>query len=230
MELVDLPIEFVIIFFAIIILILFVNLVILVKKGSKKEKKLNELNLEKIENETRIQNLLLRNAEIEKEPAVLEEHYKTQIQGFQEKLLMVQEDHKMTIMNMEGSEGLRMTEVVLEHKTIIERLKDKHELAQKRSFTLGGNQIIGDISQIAGIFHTISEYDHFSLITSVSKQASYDAIGLSDDKLDFIEFKTKGARMSGKESLVKKLIVEGKVGHRIIDVILPPDLQFHDRK
>jgi len=76
----------------------------------------------------------------------------------------------------------------------------------------------------------MSEYEHFSLITSVSKQASYDAIGMGEDKLDFIEFKTKGARLTGKEGLVKKLIEGGKVNHRIIDVILPPDLQLKDRK
>jgi len=40
----------------------------------------------------------------------------------------------------------------------------------------------------------------------------------------------KGARLSGKEGLVKKLIEGGKVKHRIIDVILPPDLQLKDRK
>lgn len=229
MALTEIPIEFLIFFLIIIIVVLLVWVISKSRKERKKKNDLQNLNSKINDYETRIQNLQLRNAEILKEPAVIEEHYKTQIQGFHEKFLMVQEEHQLTLQNIEASETLRLTEQNLVHATEIEKLKEKHAVAQKKSFTLGGNQVIGDISQIAGIFHTMSEYDHFSLITSVSKQASYDAIGMSDEKLDFIEFKTKGARLSGKEGLVKKLIDGGKVRHRIIDVILPPDLQLKDR-
>ena len=212
------------------LIIIITVIVLLAFRARKYKKEFQNLTSDVNGYQQQLQTFELEKVKLLQEPAVIHEHYKTRIIDLEEKLTMMQFDHSQTIEQIHADKSLELLTQSTEFENKIESLKEKHEKDRKSSYRLGGNQVIGDISQIAGIFHTISEYDHFSLITSVSKQASYDAIGMSDDKLDFIEFKTKGARLSGKEGLVKKLINDGKVGHRIIDVILPPDLQFKDRK
>ena len=114
------------------------------------------------------------------------------------------------------------------HELEIQRIKEEEEEKRKQAKTLGESVMKGEIMQVRGSFKIVAEYEHFSLITSVSKQASFDGIGIKEDKLDFIEFKSPGARLSGKEGKVKKLISNGQVGYRVIDVETD-DINLKDR-
>lgn len=93
--------------------------------------------------------------------------------------------------------------------------------ANKRSLTLGQNIIKGELTQILASFYLLTEYDSIALISSVSKNASFDLIGVKSDSLDFIEVKTGSAPLSNNESNIQKIIESGNVHYRIIEGKLP---------
>ena len=116
----------------------------------------------------------------------------------------------------------------------LERIKELSQLLEKKqsnSFKMGQNQLKGNIAQDIGTFSVLTEYDEIATLSSTSAQASLDLIGIKDDRIDFIEFKTKGSKLSTKENKLKKLISGGavKLGYRIMDIEIPQYLEVSER-
>jgi len=86
---------------------------------------------------------------------------------------------------------------------------------------LGQNIIKGELIQILSSFYLLTEYDSIALISSVSKHASFDLIGVKKDSLDFIEVKAGSGKLSKNESIIKYLIENNKVHYRVIEGKLP---------
>jgi hypothetical protein len=112
--------------------------------------------------------------------------------------------------------------------------QNEHRLRLKRAtdaFRLGGSQKIGDISQLLGTFHVLTEYDEVSTLSSTSAQSSMDLLGRKGNQLDFIEFKKAGTSLTKAERALRKYIETGelKVAYRIIDVAWPDSIKVQDR-
>jgi len=93
--------------------------------------------------------------------------------------------------------------------------------SSKKSLALGQNIIKGEIVQILASFSILTEYDNIALVSSVSRHASFDLIGVNNDRIDFIEVKAGNATLTHNESAIKELIENGKVHYRIIEGKLP---------
>ena len=100
---------------------------------------------------------------------------------------------------------------------------------QTKAFEMGGRQVLGDMHQILGTFASLEEYEQVILLSTTSKQASLDLLGVKDDELDFIEFKKKGAQLQTPERKVKRLVEEKKVRYVVKDVELPQRFEVEDR-
>jgi len=100
----------------------------------------------------------------------------------------------------------------------------------KESRRLGINVTKGGINEILGTFSLLNEYDDVMLLSTTAGNASLDMIGINKDSLDFIEIKTKGADLSKREKIVRKLVEEKRVKYRIVDAELPFDFKIEDRK
>ena len=105
-------------------------------------------------------------------------------------------------------------------------LKKKQTLA----YQIGISQIKGDLSQILGTFSVLTEYEELILLSTTSMQGSVDILGIKDDSLEFLEFKKDGAILSDKERKIKKLVEDGKVSYKILDVSLPEDFNVKERR
>jgi predicted Holliday junction resolvase-like endonuclease len=112
----------------------------------------------------------------------------------------------------------------------IGKLKEALERKQTGAYQIGIRQIKGDLSQILGTFSVLTEYEELILLSTTSKQGSVDILGIKDDSLDFLEFKKDGAVPSGKERKIKKLVEDGKVSYKILDVSLPEDFSVKERR
>jgi len=108
-------------------------------------------------------------------------------------------------------------------------LANKLGLKQTRSYQAGVNITSGDYAQILGEFAVLSKYDHIITLSTTSRQPSLDLIGISEESLDFLELKKKGASVSSKENHIKKLIDEKKVYYKIFDVDLPKNFSMEER-
>ncbi len=71
-------------------------------------------------------------------------------------------------------------------------------------------QARGDLAQLLGTFQILGEYEDLILLSTTSRQASLDLIGVKPDSIDFIEFKKKGATLQSGERRIKQLIDEKK--------------------
>ena len=100
---------------------------------------------------------------------------------------------------------------------------------QVQSFQAGVNFTSGDYVQILGEFAILSKYDHIITLSTTSRQPSLDLIGVSEESLDFLELKKKGAPVSKPENHIKKLIDEKKVFYKIFDVDLPKNFSMEER-
>ena len=89
--------------------------------------------------------------------------------------------------------------------------------SNKKSLALGQNIIKGEIVQILASFSILTEYDNVALVSSVSRHASFDMIGVNNDRIDFIEVKAGNTPLTHNESNIKELIESGKVHYRIIE-------------
>ena len=120
----------------------------------------------------------------------------------------------------------------------LNQLKHKHQIdildlkKQKESnaYAAGQKFLKGDINQILGTFSLLSEYDDLILLSTTSRQASMDMIGINDEKMDVIEIKTKGKKisLSDKEKRIKKLVESNKVFYRIVEAELPKTFKMQD--
>ena len=99
------------------------------------------------------------------------------------------------------------------------------------AFKLGGNQKIGDISQLLGTFNVLSDYDEVTLLSSTSAQSSMDLLGRKGNRLDFIEFKKAGTPLTKAERALKGYIDGGqlKVTYKILDVKWPDEVSVSER-
>jgi len=109
--------------------------------------------------------------------------------------------------------------------------KDK-ALSKKQTgaHQMGVNQTKGDIYQILGTFSILTEYNQLGFISTVSKQMSVDMIGIKNDRIDFIEFKKKGADLKSNENKLKKLVDAKEVYYQVKDIELPEGLKVEDRE
>jgi len=100
---------------------------------------------------------------------------------------------------------------------------------QTKAFEMGGRQVRGDMYQLLGTFASLEEYEQLILLSTTSKQASLDLIGVKEDELHFIEFKKRGSQLQTPERRIKKLIDELKVKYVIKDVELPEHFEMEER-
>lgn len=98
-----------------------------------------------------------------------------------------------------------------------------------KKIQLDTNVYKGEINEILGSFILLDDYDHLSIIGSVSKAASFDLIGLKDDRLDFIEIKSPRTRLSTTENKIQKIIEAGNVFYRIIESGIPSQFVTKER-
>ena len=121
--------------------------------------------------------------------------------------------------------------VIQDHQSFIQKLQNQLKLKDKRSFQVGQNSSNGRIAEFLGFLGVslTQKFDILCMLSSTSKKPSVDAIGFNDESITFIEFKKAGAPLTPKENKVKKLVAEGKIVYKIIDVNLPTNLN-NDRK
>src|SRR3989442_15962134 len=75
--------------------------------------------------------------------------------------------------------------------------------------------------QLLGTFASLEEYEQVILLSTTSKQASLDLLGVGEDELHFIEFKKRGTQLQTPESKIKRVVDESKVKYVVEDVELP---------
>lgn len=123
--------------------------------------------------------------------------------------------------NIQDSQG-----TIQEHQITIQKLQAQLKLKDKRSWQVGQNSANGGVAEFLGYLDLsiIQQFDILCMLTSTSKKPSVDAIGFNNDFVTFIEFKKSGAILTTKENKIKKLIAEGKVNYKIVDVNLPDNL------
>lgn len=107
----------------------------------------------------------------------------------------------------------------------------QNALAKKQSQAtqMGRNTAMGDMHQLLGDFALLQEYDELILLSTTSKQASLDVIGIKENRMDFIEIKKKGARMTSAENKIRQIIDAKNVHYIVKDVMLPEGIQVSDR-
>ncbi|KAF6248894.1 hypothetical protein HX858_06840 [Marine Group I thaumarchaeote] len=116
------------------------------------------------------------------------------------------------------------------HKNHINELESKLAEKQKSAYQMGVNVSSGDYSEILGDFALLSKYDQIITLSTTSKAPSLDLIGVSEESLDFIEIKKKGAALSKPENNVRRLVEEKKVSYKVFDVELPKGVTVEERK
>ena len=120
--------------------------------------------------------------------------------------------------------------ITRKHQEDIEILDKDHKIAQTRTKTLGRSEVRGELNELLGTFKLLNEYDQLAIISSVSKQASLDLLGIKNDTVDFIEIKSLKTGLSKPEKNVKKLIDEGKVRYVVIEGNLPKYFETKERE
>ncbi len=111
----------------------------------------------------------------------------------------------------------------------IQSLKVMLYRKQTNAHQMGVNQTKGDMYQILGTFSILADYDQLGFISTTSKQMSIDMIGIKDDRVEFIEFKKKGADLKPNENKLRKLIEAKQVHYQVKDIELPEGLKVEDR-
>jgi hypothetical protein len=97
----------------------------------------------------------------------------------------------------------------------------KLDQKQKQSFQMGLNSNAGNMHQIIGEFAMLDEYDELITLSTTSKAPSLDMMGIKNDKIDFIEFKKKGAGLSTKEKNIRRIIENKNVEYVVKEIEIP---------
>ena len=95
---------------------------------------------------------------------------------------------------------------------------------------MGANTESGNLHQILGEFKMLDDYEDLITLSTTSKAPSLDMIGIKDYKMDFIEFKKKGASLSGKEKKIRSIIENKNVNYVVKDVDIPTNVTVETRK
>lgn len=122
---------------------------------------------------------------------------------------------------------MKFSQLKQKHQIDILELKKQKETS---AFNAGKNFLKGDSLQILGTFSFLNEYDDIILLSTTSRQASMDLIGINNEKMDVIEVKAKGNQsLSKNEKRIKRLVEEKKVNYRIVEAELPKDFKLKDK-
>jgi len=109
-------------------------------------------------------------------------------------------------------------------------LKEALLKKQSKANLIGRNTALGDIHQFIGDFAILPEYDELILLSTTSRQPSLDIIGIKDARMDFIEFKKKGARMTSSENKIRQIIESKNVRYIVKEVEIPTGITVEDRE
>ncbi len=109
-------------------------------------------------------------------------------------------------------------------------LQDALSKRQSQATIIGRNTALGDIHQFIGDFAILSEYDELILLSTTSRQASLDVIGIIENRMDFIEIKKKGARITPSENKVRRIVEEKNIRYVVKDVDIPTGIKVEDRE
>ena len=109
-------------------------------------------------------------------------------------------------------------------------LRDALSMKQSRASLIGRNNALGDIHQFIGEFAILPEYDELILLSTTSRQPSLDVIGLKENRMNFIEIKKKGARMTSSENKVRQIIESKNVYYIVKEVEIPTGITVEDRE
>ncbi len=101
---------------------------------------------------------------------------------------------------------------------------------QSQATLIGRNTALGDVHQFLGEFALLSEYDELITLSTTSRQPSLDIIGIKEERMDFIELKKKGARVSPSENKVRRIIEEKNVRYLVMDVDIPTGITVEQRE
>jgi len=156
---------------------------------------------------------------------IIRSHLISKNQVSQGKVHSVIENYQTKIQEIQ-SDFQESQDTIQEHQTTIQKLQAQLKLKNKRSWQVGQNSANGGVAEFLGYLglSIIQQFDILCMLTSTSKKPSVDAIGFNNDFVTFIEFKKSGAILTSKENKIKKLIAEGKVNYKIVDVNLPDNL------
>ena len=106
----------------------------------------------------------------------------------------------------------------------------KLDQKQKQSFQMGSNSNAGNMHQIIGEFAMLDEYDELITLSTTSKAPSLDMMGIKNDKLDFIEFKKKGAGLSSKEKNIRRIIENKNVEYIVKEIDIPTEITVQTKE
>jgi len=109
-------------------------------------------------------------------------------------------------------------------------LSDALTKKQTMASVIGRNTALGDMHQVLGDFAILSEYNELILLSTTSRQPSLDVIGIKEDRMDFIELKKKGARISTSENKIRRIIEEKNVRYVVKDVEIPAGVSIVERQ
>lgn len=103
---------------------------------------------------------------------------------------------------------------------------------QVQATIMGRNVVVGEYHQLIGEFALLDEYDELITLSTTSKQPSLDIMGIKfeTEKLDFIEIKKKGARITTKENRLRRIIEAKNVSWIVKDVELPDGVTVETRE
>jgi len=101
---------------------------------------------------------------------------------------------------------------------------------QSKAYQIGANTELGNIHQILGEFKMLTEYDELITLSTTSKAPSLDMIGVKDDRIDFLEFKKKGASISVKENKLRSIVENKNVNYVVKDIDIPKTITIETRQ
>ena len=111
-------------------------------------------------------------------------------------------------------------------------VKGRLEKRQVQATIMSRNVVVGEYHQLIGEFALLDEYDELITLSTTSKQPSLDIMGIKfeTEKLDFIEIKKKGARITTKENRLRRIIEAKNVSWIVKDVELPDGVTVDTRE
>ena len=132
----------------------------------------------------------------------------------------------VTIILLGGIFFLVVRKLVLNNKILQFALSKR----QSQATIIGRNTALGDIHQFIGDFAILSEYDELIMLSTTSRQPSLDVIGVKENRMDFIEIKKKGARISPSENKIRRIVEEKNIRYVVKDVDIPTGITVEDRE